>query len=258
MCCTGSIGILRWSGGELSEVEDVVVEEATVEIYLNGEFLVRLQALPSDLSELGVGYVVSEGLSTPEGVRAWGARGTRVEIQAEARPPARRTLTLTTSCGGGVASVALPEGIRPLDPSEGPTISPDAVERVSQTIMRGTELHRRTGATHVAGAFDSFGEPLFVYEDVGRHNAVDKVIGRAVMTHTSTKDIVLAVSGRLTLEMTLKALRSGVRVLVSKSAPTLAAVEVARRSNLTLIGFARGPRFNVYSAPERLSLIPPA
>ncbi len=245
------VEILRWSRGEFSEVEDVVVVEVPVEIYLNGEFLARLQALPSDLTELGVGYVVSGGFSAPEGVMAWRSRGARVEVQAQARhAPGSQSTTVSS---GGAASAAFPEGVGPFDPSEGPIIFPEAVVRVSQIITRGTELHRGTGATHVAGAFNPLGDPLFVYEDVGRHNAVDKVVGRAVMTRTPIGDLVLAVSGRLTLEMTLKALRSGVRVLVSKSAPTLAAVEVARRFNLTLIGFARGNRFNVYSAPERLT-----
>jgi len=258
LCCVESVGILRWSRGEFSEVEDIVLEEATVEIYLNGEFLVRLQALPRDLAELGVGYVVSEGFSTPGRVRAWSSRGFKIEVQAERLFSTEGTPSHTSSCGGGFVSTVIPDWVRPFDPSEGPAISPETVERASLVIMRGTELHKRTGATHVAGAFDPAGNPLFVYEDVGRHNAVDKVIGRVVMTNTRAEGLILAVSGRLTLEMAMKALRSGVRVLVSKSAPTSAAVRVARRFNLTLIGFARGNRFNVYSAPERLYLNPSA
>ncbi len=253
-CCVEGVEILRWSRGRFSEARDVVVEEVPVEIYLNGEFLVRLQALPSDLTELGVGYVVSEGYSAPENVRAWRSRGARVEVQAEdGHTPGAPSPTPSHDVA---ASAIIPEGVMPFDPSEGPIASPEAVKRVSQTITRGTKLHRKTGATHVAGAFTPLGDVLFLYEDVGRHNAVDKVIGRAVMTKAPLGDVILAVSGRLTLEMALKALRSGVKILVSKSAATLAAVEVARRFNLTLIGFAREGRFNVYSAPERLTLSP--
>ncbi len=238
LCCVRRFRIGRWSGGRLSEVEDAVLEEVPIEVYMNGRLVSRLHALPLDLEELGVGYVVSEGLARPEGILSWRSGELRVEVEAEAAGNAR------------------PSGLRSSSPLGGPRLSPNAIGRISKVLTEGTELHRLTGATHLAGAFHPSGESICLFEDVGRHNAVDKVIGRIVIDRIPAEEVVLALSGRLTVGITTKAARAGVGVLISKSAPSSASVEAARRLGMTLIGFARGARFNVYSGLDRLDLSP--
>ena len=138
-------------------------------------------------------------------------------------------------------------GVR-FDPSR---LSAAGLSALMREALRASEVHRRTGGVHMAALADASGL-LLLREDIGRHNAVDKVIGAHLAAGGSFAGKVLLASGRLSSELLAKALRCGVPVLISRSAPTDRSIALARRSGLTLIGFARGQRLNVYSAPERV------
>jgi len=139
----------------------------------------------------------------------------------------------------------LPDGL-----SVDPALLPSLVER----LRSGQGVFDRTGGLHAAGLFTARGEQIAVREDVGRHNAVDKVVGRMLLDRRlPASDAVLVVSGRAGYEIVQKSINAGIAVLAAVGAPSSLAVALAREFNQTLVGFLRGERFNVYSAGERLT-----
>ena len=186
-----------------------------------------------------------------------------VHLAADAKPKlnsAQRFGTISTSCGlCGKESI---DAIR----QNFPPIGSASVRMDIETLLRlPTELRAnqsefaRTGGIHAAGIFDFSGKAITVREDIGRHNAVDKAIGRAFLDRKLSLDRhLLLVSGRASFEIMQKALAAGIPIVASVSAPSTLAMEFARESNQTLIGFLRPPTFNIYSHVERVLLETPA
>ena len=170
--------------------------------------------------------------------------------------PARRFGTISSSCGlCGKTSI---EFIR----QRFPAIELPALNRISETVILDLPVKlraaqgnfARTGGIHAAGIFDFNGKPFIVREDIGRHNAVDKAIGRAFLDGLlPLRETVLVVSGRSSLEIVQKALAANIPVIAAVSAPSSLAINFARESGQTLIGFLRPPTFNVYSHVERIA-----
>jgi FdhD protein len=119
-------------------------------------------------------------------------------------------------------------------------------------FLSGAETFKATGGTHIAALSDG-AKILFTSEDIGRHNAIDKILGRCFLRGVETRDKLILCSGRMSSEIVQKALRNGIPVVVSRSAPTSLAIDTARRFGITLAGFARGERMNVYSYPARIT-----
>ena len=137
--------------------------------------------------------------------------------------------------------------------SDGFYVSSDAVKALYKEFNQRAVLFKATGCMHSAGISD--GERILVIaEDIGRHNAVDKVIGHCIIENISVEDKMMLVSGRLSSEIVSKCARWGIPVLVSRTSPTSYAVEIAEKANITLIGFVRGERFNIYSNGHRVRL----
>jgi FdhD protein len=137
---------------------------------------------------------------------------------------------------------------------DGPRIDPSLLPGLVDRLRSGQGVFDRTGGLHAAGLFTPGGELIHMREDVGRHNAVDKVVGRMLLDgRLPAADAVLVVSGRAGYEVVQKSISAGIPVLAAVGAPSSLAVSLAREFNQTLIGFLRGDRFNVYSAAERLS-----
>lgn len=168
----------------------------------------------------------------------------------------RRTQLMTSACG--VCGTATIETLRARPgfstPGPGPVVAPEVITTLPDRLRDAQATFASTGGLHAAGLFTAAGEPLVVREDVGRHNAVDKVVGWA-MAHgrRPATDTILFVSGRTSFELAQKAVGAGVGILAGVSAPSSLAVEVAREMGLTLIGFVRGERFNIYAHPERIA-----
>ena len=163
---------------------------------------------------------------------------------------------MLASSACGVCGAVLIEDLRrdlevlPAGPSVNATILPSLVER----LRSGQGVFDRTGGLHAAGLFTADGKPICVREDVGRHNAVDKVVGRTLLDgQMPLRGAVLVVSGRAGYEIVQKSINAGIAVIAAVGAPSSLAVALAREFNQTLVGFLRGERFNVYSAPERLT-----
>jgi FdhD protein len=166
-----------------------------------------------------------------------------------------RHFYMTSSCGvcGKTALDAIRVAVRDPIPKDGPVLDAETVAELPERLREGQALFSETGGLHAAGLFDAEGTLSNVREDVGRHNAVDKVVGEAFLaSRTPLSNDILAVSGRASFEILQKAAVSGIPFVIAVGAPSSLAVTIAEEFGMTLVGFARGDRFNVYTGPQRL------
>lgn len=169
--------------------------------------------------------------------------------------PLKRNFFATSSCGicGKASLEQIAVHCAPV--ASGPVVARSLIVDLPRALRQTQQLFNQTGGLHATGLFNTTGSLLLLREDVGRHNAVDKVIGHRVLTgEPSLADHVLMVSGRLSFEIMQKAAMARVPIICAVSAPSSLAVEVARRFRITLVGFLRDQSFNVYSHPERIAL----
>jgi FdhD protein len=256
--------VTTWRGGAAVVKQDWLADEVPVALVFNGISHAVMLASPLDLEDFALGFGLSEGLLAHPG-ELYGAEAVPgndgIELLLEVAGACehrlksrRRQMSGRTGCGlCGTDSLA--QVIRPLPPlGEVPTVTPAAVARSLQSIRAAQLLQHRTGATHAAAWCNLSGEAVLVREDVGRHNALDKLIGAMVRAHQDPAQGFVTLTSRASLEMVQKTVMAGVGVLAAVSAPTALAVDVARRAGLALAGFARGDDFVCYAHPERFGL----
>jgi len=265
---TTAAPVYRYQGGVLHEAseDDWLAQEMPLALEYNGISHATVLATPCDLEDLALGFSLTEGIirgpgdlhdlelvQTKQGLIAQITIANACLAELKQR---RRTLAGRTGCGlCGLES--LDDVQRTLPPVDAPVnkFTPAAIVRGLQNLKQRQPLHQQTGATHAAAWADRSGEILHLREDVGRHNALDKLIG--VMKHRrseqDTADGFVMISSRASFEMVQKAASVGIPVVVAVSAPTHYAVQTANALGVMLIGFARGPNFTVYSHPEYLS-----
>jgi FdhD protein len=236
-------------------VEDAVAIEEPLEIRVDGAALAVTMRTPGHDEELALGFLYGEGLI--DGPRAAGLTddlaNNTIEVTGPlTRDPGMRRFYTTSSCG--VCGKGALEEVAVLSPpvSAAPTIPRAlAAELPARLDQPGFQ---RTGGLHATGLFDADGELLYTREDVGRHNAMDKVVGRALMDgQLPLSGRVLCVSGRLSFELVQKAAVAGAPILIGVGAPSSLAVELADDRGLTLCGFARRGGVNVYTHPHRIA-----
>ena len=233
--------------------------ERPVTIYLNDTEVATTQATPSDLDELAVGFLLSEGLISDRGsfvgVESDRRRGMVWVTTTEAVPTdlATRTRYLTSGCGTGATfqSVGHARGVGRVE--SGVVVTAAEIYDMMRALSAASELYQQTGGMHGAGLGRS-GKLLVAREDVGRHNAIDKVLGRAWLDGLETEGAVLLATGRLSYEMALKAAKARVPIAASRSAVTDLAADLADSLGVTLIGYVRGGKITVYTNPERVSM----
>jgi FdhD protein len=233
---------------------DAVAVEEPLEIRVDGEPLTVTMRTPGHDEELALGFLHGEGLI--DGPREAGLTGDLaanvVEVAGPlSRDPGHRRFYTTSSCGvcgkGALEEVAVQS--RPLPP--GPAIDRHLLAELPDRLAQ--PAFQRTGGVHATGVFDVAGNLILGREDVGRHNAMDKVVGCALLDGMlPLSDRVLVVSGRLGFELVQKAAVAGAPILVGVGAPSSLAVELAADRKMTLAGFTRGGRTNVYTCPERV------
>jgi FdhD protein len=256
---TSRLDITRIDGGKTERVRDVVSRELPVKIMLNDTEIVTLMCSPKDLDYLAVGFLFAEGLiGGKRDIRAIEAderEGTvRVETGDDG-PPTEGFVAgrlITTSGGRGVTSTDIVEGMRSLKSDSQLRMSSDSALSLMRGFLTRSKAFELTGAAHSSALCSAEGILVF-REDIGRHNAIDKVVGESILKDISTDDRILVISGRISAEIVIKAARCGTPIMISKSAPTDLAVRLAAEAHITLVGFARGQRMNVYSSMWRIT-----
>lgn len=226
-----------------------MVEDVLFNIFVNGEHVSSMNVLPEKLEELTVGYLLTSGyirwLDQVEEI-SFEENDVYVQTSNEIDVEAVKEAYLNTLSEASISP------LRFVVKEQRLTLTIDLVQSVMDELNKRGYLFQRTGGTHSALLFHN-GKVVSFAEDVGRFNALDKVIGEALMSHIDLREVILATSGRLAGEMVLKASNAGVPVMCSVSAPIRSGVNIAKASDITLIGFARGHRFNVYSGFERIA-----
>lgn len=260
----------RWRGGLPQPQLDVVAEEVPVAMRYNGAAFSVMMATPCDLEDFALGFSLSEGLITApaqllavevrpqlEGIElqmtvAADAPGAALDPEGERLLPGRGGCGL---CG----TRQLEDVLRPLPPiRERRTYAPAALQRALAALAQHQPMNAASGAIHAAAWADASGRIGWVREDVGRHNALDKLIGALHHNEHAIDGGLLVISSRASYEMVSKAVRAGASVLAAVSAPTALAIDLARSAGLCLVGFARESGFNVYTHPERLQADEPS
>jgi FdhD protein len=261
--------VLQVDGDTVKQRSDLLATEEPLEIRVNGRSLAVTMRTPGADFELAVGFLHGEGIvRTGEDVASVRYCVDAAEQQynvvtvdlAPGVPPPNETVmrnVLTTSACGvcGTASLqALAErGVPPVPP--GPLVSAALLRSLPDRLAASQPVFDRTGGLHAAALFSPAGDVLAVREDVGRHNAVDKVLGWAFLQHrVPLRETLLLVSGRAGFEIVQKAVAAGVPIVGAVSAPSSLAVSMAREFGLTLVGFLRGARFTVYAGEERVAV----
>ncbi|MBS7655494.1 formate dehydrogenase accessory sulfurtransferase FdhD [Candidatus Bathyarchaeota archaeon] len=239
--------------GLVEDVLDDVAVETPVKIYLNNEFYATLMATPNQLKELAVGFLIGEALiKNMNEIKEVKIEDSSVKINLIEKKAVNHTRKLILT-----ACTSSEDFINQLLNSETPIVESnykikafEASEMMEECIKKA-EFSRITGGVHFAGVFQDKELKAFA-EDVGRHNAMDKAIGLAALNNIKFQNSVLVSSGRQPADMVLKAARAGLPILVSMRAPLLSGINVAKALGVTLIGFARKWRMNIYSFPERI------
>ncbi len=254
------------SAGIAKPTTDLVAEETPLHIFLNKTHFVTILCTPSCLKEMAVGHMLSEGIihhsneirsvileEDKQLCRILFGPNTDIRKRIELAKPFSRLIT--SSCNPSdywpfsklIDRIRLPKADSSLVAKAG--IISDCVRKLNQAA----KTFRKTGGVHVAAICRTDGALIALAEDVGRHNAVDKVIGIGATEDVDFKDVFLALSGRLTGDIVLKAARIGLPLVASKSAAMESGIQVAQHCGITLVGFVRGKRLNIYTYPERVA-----
>lgn len=252
--------IVELNQGERTEKEDSLLVEAPLTLEVNGTEFVTMLCTPTDLNDLVLGFLFSEGLvDGPDDLGSFALdeeRGmvrvtTRRSHDLAAKLYGKRTLT--TGCGRGTIFYHVTDALKTHRVESEITMSAGEISAALKGWGDRAELFAATGCPHSAALLDREAQILCIAEDAGRHNAVDKVIGRALREGWPRNDKCLVTTGRISSEILIKTAKAGIPILVSRSAATDLAVELARELGITAAGFARGRRMNVYSHPGRIT-----
>ena len=271
---TRPVRIDRYDGGTWSDTGDEIAAEEPLQLMLDGEPLSVVMRTPGNDIELAVGLLHAERVITSlddvASLRISAETNEReneipvtndliesnavdIHLRATAARRPRRSFLSSSACGvcGATTMDDLAHDHAPL--RDGPIVDVAVLPPLADRLRDEQRVFERTGGLHAAGLFTTAGELVTLREDIGRHNAVDKVVGRSVLDRRiPLHEAVLAVSGRAGYEVVQKAVAAGIPILVAVGAPSTLAVATAERFGQTLVGFLRGSRFNVYSRPERI------
>lgn len=261
-------GVTEWRNGKVTKFEDYLVREEPLEIRIGTRPITVTMRTPGHDLELAAGFLLTESVITGAdqlaGLRQVASRGHKrnvvcVDLVRGSRvTQAQLQRNFLTSSSCGICGKSSIDAIRVRGitrPNPHLHLSPDILCLLPEALLSAQTLFGRTGGLHAAGLFNTAGQLIAVREDVGRHNAVDKLIGWALVEkRLPLKESVLLVSGRGSFEIVQKALVAGIPVVACISAPSSLAVQLAWEFNLTLVGFLRGKRFVLYTGEDRVQM----
>jgi FdhD protein len=240
-------------------VKDEIVVEDFLELYINNTLYTVFACSPHQLKELVVGHLITEGIiNKMEEIISLEISKRKSYVCLNKKPLknfSQKPQIIFSSCSSRSLKIPPHLWMKPREKNK-----PDLRIKAQALLQAVAELNskafvfKRTGGTHASAIFHYNGKMAAFSEDIGRHNTLDKVIGKATLKGLNLKRTMLASTGRLTSEMTIKAATARIPIIVSMSAPTDKGIKIAKITGLTLIGFARGTRFNIYANPERIIL----
>ncbi|MBV6396286.1 MAG: Sulfur carrier protein FdhD [Anaerolineales bacterium] len=253
-----SIRYIEFDVSEDKAIESQTIVESPVSLTVNGEVWVSLMCTPVHLEALAVGFLFNEGvidsMEDVADVRVC-EHGDNVDIwlTREAEKPSR--WTRTSGCSGGMTAVDSIQRPRSGWARSDFSLPVNQIARVVEMLFESQELYRETGGVHTSVLTD--GERIIVAaEDIGRHNTLDKIAGLCLMRKIQPERRILITTGRISSEMLQKAVRFGANILISRTSPSSLSIELAEKWGITLIGYARRNRFNLYAGEERILRTP--
>ena len=253
----GALPAAYWSvSGESAElVAGGVPQEIHLGLYVNGRELATLMCSPVEQEALVLGFLFNEGVIqsyADVGLVQRNVSGTTVDVFLRTGDfTAPRRLTLTSGCGSGITFQSITEDHPPLETAF--TTTPQTLLDRMRDLNATARLYRQVRGIHTSVLADE-DSVLFTAEDVGRHNTIDKLMGKALLAGVDPRDRMLVTSGRISSEMLLKARRMGVPLVASRTAPTSISVQMAAAWNICVVGYLRLGNMRVYTCPERLGL----
>lgn len=247
------VKITRVNIDKVTNEDDIVTVELPFTIFVNDEEIITLLCSPNSLKELAVGFLHSEGfitsLSDIDRIYIDEEKGlgyVYINNINEFSKIFRGKRTITSGCGKGTVFYNVLDSFKSRRIEKPLDIGLESIKSLMRIFNKRSETFLKTGGVHSC-ALCSKEDILIFYEDIGRHNALDKVLGKALLDVIDTKDKVILTSGRISSEILIKAAKRQIPVIISRSAPTSLAVEIAEKLGITLIGFARGERMNIYT-----------
>ncbi|MFS0557734.1 formate dehydrogenase accessory sulfurtransferase FdhD [Brevibacillus sp. 179-C9.3 HS] len=259
---TTRMPVLKISAEQHGWEDDEIVTEYPLTIFLNDEEFATIVCTPADLEEMVIGFLAAEGvIKTYSEIKQL----TINEAQGFAYVDLHKETILSTSfyskrritscCGKSRQSFYFFSDARTAKPVESATsVTPAQCIRLMKELQASSEIHRQTGGVHNA-ALCTPDEVLLQFSDIGRHNALDKIYGKCLRENISTSDKILVFSGRISSEVLLKAAKIGAGIILSKSAPTDLALQLAEELQITAVGFIRNDKMNVYTQAQRILLL---
>jgi len=242
----------------IEPLKDEIVVEDRIELYINDEHYAVFSSSPSQVKELVIGHLLAEGIiNKPEEIVCLEISKGKASVLLTKKAKlgfSEKPRLILTECGSGALRIPphLWMKTRRGKNAASARINFQIILEAVEALNSRACVFRRTGGTHASALLDENGKVIAFSEDIGRHNAIDKVIGAAALEGADFGRALLASTGRLTSEMVVKAACIGIPVIVSIAAPTDKGIKIAEMVGLTLIGFARGGRFNIYTHPERI------
>lgn len=251
--------VLRISDGVEKEIIDTIATEIAFTLKVNDQVLVSLLCSPAELEAMAVGFLLSEGIiaerESLEEVRI-DEENSEVNVRLNGGPRDWSELfskkTITSGCGQGV-TFSNADTLATLPRRPPIRMSCEQIFELLRRFGRSSELYQQTGGVHSA-ALATVDEIILFAEDIGRHNAVDKLIGKAFLAGIALEDKLLLSSGRISGEIMTKVIRNRIPVLITRTAPTCMSIAHAEEHGVTMVGFARGRRLNIYTHPLGLIL----
>jgi FdhD protein len=243
----------HYEGDKAHVVEGGVIDEARVCIFVNGHELATLMCSPIDLTDMALGFLRAEGLiERMADVRALTLADSDacvdVWLNKDIALPARRVIT--SGCGGGLTFQDYAEQHPPIESTL--SVAPQVIHNLMRALNGSAALYQEVRGVHTSGLADK-DELLLVAQDIGRHNTIDRLWGMAMQRGVDTTDRILLASGRISSEMLLKAMAMRVPIVCSRTSPTALSVQLAEAWGLTVIGYARGGQFRVYTGGQRIT-----
>jgi len=252
--------LLKLSNSEAKQIEDEVAVDTPVEVYVENNHFITLWASPGMERELAVGHLLAEGIIDSSNEVEAMVQDSKVLIKLKTDRQLRLETSkvyriIKTACGSETpGSLSLLDRLRKPRVASQLRVKPEAVLKIVSELNNRSRVFKATGGTHSAMLCTSEGEVLAYAEDVGRHNAIDKVIGQHALEHRTFSDCILISSGRQPNDMVLKAARVSIPMVVSQAAPLESGIKAAEETGVTLICFMRGKRMNIFTNPKRVLL----